>query len=48
MQGNIPKPISIYSEKDLTATMDSIIHGLNNTEDWQARITSLQSLQGDS
>jgi hypothetical protein len=45
-EGSTPKAIRIYSEKDLNVSMDNIIRGLNNTVDWNARISSLQSLQG--
>ena len=45
-EGPSPKIVSIYCEKDLTQEMNKVIQGLNNVDDWQARISALGLLQG--
>ncbi len=39
------KPTKIYSEKDLGKLFSSIVEGLHKSDDWEARIVSLQQLQ---
>ena len=45
-EGNEVKPISVYSEKELTKIMTDIIQGLRDVDDWQARMKALALLQG--
>jgi hypothetical protein len=41
----LPKPIRLFTEKDLQKEFTRITTGLNNAEDWEARVRALGCIQ---